>query len=61
MSDDLKLAVEAMRAEFRRQADEGNATYHGLATDGSDGLQGYFDLVKVARAALNAASPPQGD
>lgn len=53
--DELQLAVEAMRAEFRRQADQGNATYHGVATDGLDGLEGYFDLARVAEAALAAA------
>ena len=58
MTDDLRVAVQAMRAEFQRQADAGNAAYHGVATDGSDGLEGYFDLAAVARAALEAVRNP---
>jgi hypothetical protein len=58
MTDDLQGAVQAMRAEFQRQAEVGDASYHGVAKDGLDGLEGYFDLTKIARAVLDAISPP---
>jgi hypothetical protein len=54
MTEDLEKALYAMRAEFERQAATGDADYHGVATDGLDGLDGYFDLRKVAEAVLNA-------
>ena len=57
MTEELRTAVEAMRVEFQRQAAAGNATYHGVATDGLDGLEGYFDLVAVAQAALAVTRP----
>jgi hypothetical protein len=56
MSEQLEKALYAMRAEFERQAAEGNATYNGVATDGLDGLEGYFDLARVAEAVLSAVA-----
>jgi len=58
MTEDLQRAVQAMRAEFQRQAAVGDATYHGLAKDGLDGLEGYFDLTRIARAVLEALAAP---
>ena len=58
MPEEVRLAVQAMRVELQRQAAGENATYHGLAKDGLDGLEGYFDLAALARAALEAVRVP---
>ena len=58
MPEEVRLAVQAMRAELQRQAAAENASYHGVAKDGLDGLEGYFDLAALARAALEAAREP---
>jgi len=42
MTEELERALYALRAELERQAQAGNATYNGVATDGLDGLEGYF-------------------
>ncbi|MDB5447727.1 MAG: hypothetical protein JWQ97_3044 [Phenylobacterium sp.] len=54
----LDATVAAIRAELARQAAEGNATYNGVSTDGRDAVEGYFDLVSVARAVLTALGDP---
>jgi hypothetical protein len=60
MTEELEKALYAMRAEFERQAQDGNATYNGVATDGLDGLEGYFDLQQVAAAMLRAVNSSRG-
>ena len=57
MTEELERALYALRAELERQAQAGNATYNGVATDGLDGLEGYFDLRKGAEAVLDAVKP----
>ena len=59
MDPRLDATVAAIRAELARQAAEGNAAYNGVATDGRDALEGYFDLVGVARAVLTALGDPK--
>jgi hypothetical protein len=54
MDDRLDAILEAMRDAFARQAEDGNATYNGVTTDGLDALEGYFDLRQVAGAVLAA-------
>jgi hypothetical protein len=58
MKEELQLALQAVRDEFRRQAEKGVGVYHGVGKDGLDGLEGYFDLERVALAALETTRPP---
>jgi hypothetical protein len=54
MTSDEERVLYALRAEFERQAQSGQATYHGVGVDGLDGVEGYFDFRKIAEAVLTA-------
>lgn len=54
MNGRLDAATAAIRAEIARQAAADNATYNGVSTDGLDGVEGYFDLRRIAQAVLAA-------
>lgn len=62
MTPALKAMVEAIMAEFERQADEDGSSsvaergYYGADPDRLARLDGGFDLEKVARAGLAAIS-----
>lgn len=58
MNGRLDATVATIRAELARQAANGEATYNGVSADGRDALEGYFDLVRVARAVLAALGDP---